>query len=125
MKILIQFGIIFGVCWLGGGLASFLPIPGSVLSMAILFLLLLTRLVRPAHVAEKSDFLLKNMAFFFIPAGVGIMESAGLLAENLIPFLFICAVSLILTFAATAWPVTGVIRLQNRLAARKEARRHE
>ena len=125
MKILIQFGINFGVCWLGEGLASLLPIPGSVLSMAILFLLLLTRLVRPAHVAEKSDFLLKNMAFFFIPAGVGIMESAGLLAENLIPFLFICAVSLILTFAATAWTVTGVIRLQNRLAARKEARRHE
>ena len=125
MKILIQFGIIFGVCWLGEGLVSVLPIPGSVLSMAILFLLLLTRLVRPAHVAEKSDFLLKNMAFFFIPAGVGIMESAGLLAENLIPFLFICAVSLILTFAATAWTVTGVIRLQNRLAARKEARRHE
>lgn len=122
MKLLIQFGIIFGVCWVGEGLSQLLPLPGSVISMILLFLLLLTKLVKPAHIAEKSDFLLKNMAFFFIPAGVAIMESLGILWENLIPFLTVCFVTMVITFAATAYTVRLVIWLQNRLSARKEGK---
>lgn len=124
MKLLIQFGIIFGVCWAGEGLASLLPLPGSVISMILLFLLLLVRLLKPAHIAEKSSFLLKNMAFFFIPAGVAIMESMGILWENLLPFLTICFVSMIVTFAATAYTVRFVIWLQNRISAGKEGKQH-
>ncbi len=124
MKLLIQFGIIFGVCWAGEGLASLLPLPGSVISMILLFLLLLVRLLKPAHIAEKSSFLLKNMAFFFIPAGVAIMESIGILWENLLPFLTICVVSMIVTFAATAYTVRLVIWLQNRISAGKEGKQH-
>ena len=122
MKLLIQFGIIFCVCWVGEGLSQLLPLPGSVISMILLFLLLLTKLVKPAHIAEKSDFLLKNMAFFFIPAGVAIMESLGILWENLIPFLTVCFVTMVITFAATAYTVRLVIWLQNRLSARKEGK---
>lgn len=122
MKLFIQFGIIFGVCWVGEGLSRLLPLPGSVISMILLFLLLLTKLVKPAHIAEKSDFLLKNMAFFFIPAGVAIMESLGILWENLIPFLTVCFVTMVITFAATAYTVRLVIWLQNRLSAGKEGK---
>ncbi len=122
MKLLIQFGIIFGVCWVGEGLSQLLPLPGSVISMILLFLLLLTKLVKSAHIAEKSDFLLKNMAFFFIPAGVAIMESLGILWENLIPFLTVCFVTMVITFAATAYTVRLVIWLQNRLSAGKEGK---
>ena len=122
MKLLIQIGIIFGVCWVGEGLSKLLPLPGSVISMILLFLLLLTKLLKPAHIAEKSDFLLKNMAFFFIPAGVAIMESLGILWENLIPFLTVCFVTMVITFAATAYTVRLVIWLQNRLSARKEGK---
>ena len=122
MKLFIQFGIIFGVCWVGEGLSQLLPLPGSVISMILLFLLLLTKLVKPAHIAEKSDFLLKNMAFFFIPAGVAIMESLGILWENLIPFLTVCFVTMVITFAATAYTVRLVIWLQNRLSAREEGK---
>ena len=119
MKLLIQFGIIFGVCWVGEGLSQLLPLPGSVISMILLFLLLLTKLVKPAHIAEKSDFLLKNMAFFFIPAGVAVMESAGLLWENLLPFLAVCLITLVVTFAATALAVRFAIWLQGRIFAGK------
>lgn len=122
MKLLIQFGIIFGVCWVGEGLASLLPLPGSVISMILLFLLLLAKLLKPAHIAEKSGFLLKNMAFFFIPAGVAIMESMGVLWENLLPFLTVCFVTMVITFAATAYTVRFVIWLQNRLSSGKEGK---
>ncbi|MGI5894925.1 MAG: CidA/LrgA family protein [Candidatus Merdivicinus sp.] len=124
MKILMQVAIVFGVCLIGEGLALLIPLPASVISMILLFLLLLCKLLKPAHIAEKSDFLLKNMAFFFIPAGVAIMESAGILLENLFPFLAICLITLILTFAATAWTVRLVIWLQNRIAVKKEDSHH-
>ena len=71
MKLLIQFGIIFGVCWVGEGLSQLLPLPGSVISMILLFLLLLTKLVKPAHIAEKSDFLLKRYGLFLYPGRGG------------------------------------------------------
>ncbi len=125
MKILLQIGIIFGVCFVGEGLAMLLPLPGSIISMILLFLLLLFRLLKPDHIAEKSDFLLKNMAFFFIPAGVAIMESAGILFENLIPFLVICVATMVITFAVTAFTVRLTVSLQNRIANRKGGKHHE
>ena len=75
MKIILQIGLVLGICLLGEALSLVLPIPfpGSVIAMIFLFLLLLSGRLRPEHIREKSDFLLQNMAFFFIPAGVGIL----------------------------------------------------
>ena len=44
MKLLIQIGIVFGVCWVGEIIASMLPFtfPSSVISMILLLLLLLS-----------------------------------------------------------------------------------
>ena len=122
MKILLQIYAVFGVCWIGEGLAMVLPLPGSVISMVLLLILLLTRLLKPEHIREKSDFLLKNMAFFFIPAGVALMESFGVLVRNLFPFLAVCLISTVVTFAVTAYTVRGAVWLQNRLRKRKEAK---
>ena len=52
------------------------------------------------------------MAFFFIPAGVGIMEYFDVLRECLLPFLVICVISTVLTFAVTAGTVALVMKLQ-------------
>lgn len=118
MGIIIQIGIFFVICLVGEFLSSLLPvpIPGSILAMVLLFLLLVTKVLKPKHIAEKSDFLLGNMAFFFIPAGVGILEQASLLWENIIPLAVICVVSTMVTFAAASGTVRLVLRLQNRRA---------
>ena len=130
MKILLQIAAVFGICWVGEGLAKLLPLPGSVISMILLLILLLTGLLKPHHIREKSDFLLQNMAFFFIPAGVGILENFdqlkanlllevfGILWENLLPFLAICILSTFLTFAVTAYTVKGAMWLQKRIASK-------
>ena len=44
MKILLQIAAVFGICWVGEGLAKLLPLPGSVISMILLLILLLTGL---------------------------------------------------------------------------------
>ena len=121
MKMMFQIGLLFGVCLVGQLISVFLPVPfpGSVLSMIILFVLLFSGVVKVDHIRQKADFLLKNMAFFFIPAGVGILLSFDLIKNRILPLLIIVVVTTILTFGATALTVQGVIALQDRLARSK------
>ena len=87
MRILAQIGIVLFVCLLGEAIAAVLPFPfpASVIGMVLLFLLLACKWLKPRHIQEKSNFLLSNMAFFFIPAGVGLLDYLDVLKANLIP----------------------------------------
>ena len=120
MKILCQVGILFAVCWVSQLVETLLPIsfPASVLGMVLLFLLLCTKRLRVEHIREKSDYLLGNLPFFFIPASVSIINYADVLRENLLALVVVCAVSLIATFAATV----GAVRLTCRLLERGKRR---
>lgn len=104
MKIIKQIGIIMGICWISLIIEHFLPFafPASVIGMLLLLLCLMTGVLKLSHIREKSDFLLGNMAFFFLPAGVSMMNYLDILKNNLLPITVICVVSTILTFAATA-----------------------
>lgn len=118
MKIIKQIGIIFAVCWLSQVISGILPIglPASITGMLLLFICLLTGLLKIEHIQEKSDFLLGNMAFFFIPAGVGIMNYFEILKSSAVQILIICVISTVVTFAATAGSVKLTIKLMNRRA---------
>ena len=87
--------------------------------MIILFLLLFFHVIKVDHIQQKADFLLKNMSFFFIPAGIGILSSYDLISSSILPLLAVVVLTTILTFGATALTVQGVIALQDRLALGK------
>lgn len=123
MKIIKQFGIIFSLCWLATVIEGLLPIafPASVIAMLLLLVCLLAGVLKIDHIREKSDFLLANMAFFFIPAGVNVINYLDILKENWLPLLLICVITTVVTFAATAYSV----RLTMRLLAGKKGDAHE
>ncbi|GKH33638.1 CidA/LrgA family protein [Muricomes sp. OA1] len=116
MKIIRQIGIIFTVCWLSQVIAEFLPFdfPASVIGMIFLFICLLTGMLKIEHIQEKSDFLLGNMAFFFVPAGVSIMNYFDILKSSAVQLLIICIVSTVITFAVTAYSVKLTMKLIDR-----------
>lgn len=116
MKIIIQIAIIFSICWISQIVEALLPIafPASVIGMLLLLLLLMTWVLKVDHIREKSDFLLSNMAFFFIPAGVSIINYFDVLASSILPLLAVCVISTVLTFAVTAWTVRLTRRLMDR-----------
>jgi len=122
MDFLKQMSIIFAVCLVSGFISNILPFafPGSIISMILLFVLLLTRALPLRKVLDAGDFLLGNMAFLFVPTVVGIKEHLPVLWENIIAFLIIIIVTTVLTFAATAYTVTAVIRLQRRRKEKKK-----
>ena len=85
MKIIRQIGIIFLVCWLSEVIERLLPFtfPASVIGMAL---------------------------FFFIPAGVSIINYFDVLKSSAVQLIIICVVSTVVTFAVTAWSVKLTVR---------------
>lgn len=80
LRFLAQIALLWAIYQVGNFLAekSHLPVPGNVLGMIILFLLLLTGMIRIEWIEGGADFLLKHLAFFFIPIAVGLMQWIGL-----------------------------------------------
>ena len=116
MKIICQIGVVFAVCWVSQLIEAALPFPfpASVIGMVLLLLLLASGLLRVEHIQEKADFLLANMAFFFLPAGVSIMNYFDLLRSSAAALVVICLVSTVVTFAATALSIRLTLRLLER-----------
>lgn len=122
MKIITQVGIIFGVCWAAQIVEQAIPFafPASVIGMILMFLLLAFKVLKVDHIREKSDFLLGNMAFFFIPAGVSIINYFDVLKDWVFQLIFICIVTTVITFAVTAYSMRFVMYLMARFSEKKE-----
>ena len=52
--------------------------------MIILFLLLQFKIMKEETIKDVADFLLGNMAIFFVPAGVSLINSLGLITETVV-----------------------------------------
>lgn len=116
MKIIQQIGIIFGICWISRIIEYLLPFdfPSSVIGMILLFLCLVTKVLKIQHIQEKSDFLLSNMAFFFIPAGVSMINYLDTIKNTFLQLAIICTVTTVLTFAVTAFTIRFTMKLMSR-----------
>ena len=115
MKIIKQIGIVMGLCWISLVIEKLLQFafPASVIGMILLLICLFTGILKLEHIREKSDFLLSNMAFFFIPAGVSMINYLDILMENLVPILVISIVSTFVTFIAAALSIRLTLKLMN------------
>ena len=78
--------------------------------MVILFVGLLTGLIPLDAVKDVGKFLIEIMPVMFIPAGVGLMSSWGMLKPVLVPVSIITVVSLVAVIAATGRVSQLVIR---------------
>ena len=112
MKYLRQFLIILLISLTGEGLSALLPlpIPASIYGIVILFSCLMLGVIRVDSIREVSAFLMEIMPVLFIPAGVGLMESFGLLLPNLFSILVITAVSTVVVMAVSGRVAQAVIR---------------
>lgn len=77
-------------------------IPGSVIGMILLFTALCLKLVKPGQIKPVARFLCDNMALFFVPAGVGIINTMDILSRHWQTILTACAVSTVLVIIIVA-----------------------
>ena len=87
-----------------------LPIPAMIYGMVILFICLKTGLVKLEDVKDAGKFLIEILPVMFIPAGVGLVESWGILKPVLVPVCIITVVTIVTVMAVTGLLSQWVIR---------------
>lgn len=112
MIIFKQLIIIFSIYLLGEAVSLLLPFsfPGSIIGMALLFSALLLKWIKIEEIKQVSDFFLKYMSLFFIPAGVSVMSSYSLIEASLIPISLILLLSCIFMLAFIALSVDYLVK---------------
>ncbi len=102
---ILQCGILFAFLAAGELIVSVtgIPVPSSIIGMLLLTAALKTRVVRISWVDRISDFLVRNLGFFFVPAGVGLMRCLGVIKGELLPIMIATLASTFAIIAVTGW----------------------
>lgn len=116
MKYLKQFLIILTISLIGEVLKTLipLPIPASIYGMVILFVCLLSGVIKLEAVRDVGRFLIQIMPVMFIPAGVELMASWNVLSPILVPASVVTVVVLIAVMVVTGRVSQKIIRFERK-----------
>ncbi len=116
MNVFIGLFIILAFLVIGNLLSALLGdfIPGSVIGMLLLFLSLLTGVIKDKWVRQAATFLTDNMMIFFMPAFMGIMDLWGVVKMDLWAWIAVLVLTTILVMLASGLTLTFVERLVSR-----------
>ncbi|WP_059050487.1 CidA/LrgA family protein [Paenibacillus senegalimassiliensis] len=114
-NIILQVSILFFVSIAMNAIAELLhlPIPGSILGIAVLFLLLKTKVVKLSWIEKGANWLLAELLLFFIPSAVGVMQYIPLLESEGLRILVVVVSSTVIVMVSS-----GLIA--SRIGKRKE-----
>ena len=112
MNILKQWILILFVYFLGEVSAKSLslPIPGNIMGMIFLFIFLVTGIIKLEKIEDAAKSILGNLAFLFIPAGVGLMNYFGIISNYVAQILFIVVITTFIVMSCTGLAVQLVSR---------------
>ena len=116
MKYIKQLVIIVGISLVGELLKHLLPlpIPASIYGMVLLFVGLMTGVIKLESVKETGKFLIEIMPVMFIPAAVGLIEKFEELKAILVPLVVITVVSTFFVMTVTGKTTEFVLRHQKK-----------
>ena len=124
MKIFNQLGIILGIWAVGELISSMLSsifnLPGTIVGMILLFLLLQFKVIKEEDIKEVADFLLNNMAIFFVPAGVSLINSLGLIRDNILVLLLSITIATAIIMLVTGKIVEFMINKKEKRLLKKD-----
>ena len=114
MKYIRQFAIILGVSFLGEIFNYILPfpVPASIYGLLIMFILLITGVVKKESVKDISSFLLGIMPMMFIPAAGGIIEKWPIIKPIIIPAVVVCVPVTVIVMVITGHVTQAIIRIK-------------
>ena len=113
---ILQFIIIFGITYLGEVLSKLLslPVPGTVIGMFLLFTALYFKVIKVKEIEDAANILILNMAIFFIPPGVRLINSLDYLKGNWIKILFLMFITTVITMVVTGRAVQYFVERKKR-----------
>ena len=90
------------------------PISASVTGIIILFILLMTKIIKEDDIKDTSDFLSHNLIFFYIPSAVAIIEEYHYIKKDTIPFITICMFCRIIIMVSTSMTAQICTKIKER-----------
>lgn len=111
-SIMYQSVVIGGIVLLSKWIESLLPfiMPASVIGLVLLFVALCTNVLKLEQVERVGDLLVDNIGLFFVPAGVSVINSLGLLHAHFVLNLLLIFLSTVLLLVATGWMTQLLLR---------------
>lgn len=103
MKGILQVAVLMGFSELLNVLVRWLhlPVPGSIIGIAIVFILLQTKVIKLKWVELGANWLLAELLLFFIPSAVGIMNYIPMLEHDGVRIVVIVILSTILVMVSS------------------------
>ena len=92
--------------------------------MVLLFAALELRIIKLESICETSRFLIEIMPLMFVPAGVGLLSSWGVLKPVCVPIMAIVLISTIIVMAVSGKVTQGVIRMEKKHPKKKNGADH-
>ena len=116
MKYIKQFILILAISFVGELLKYLLPlpVPASIYGMVLMFVFLLTGVIKLEHVRETGKVLIEIMPLMFIPAGVGLMSSWSTLKPLLLPVAVITVVTIITVMVASGHTAQFILKREEK-----------
>ncbi len=87
-------------------------IAASVIALLLVFILLVTKILKLNDIKELGDLLLGNMTILFVPSAVGIIEHLDIIQPIIIPLIFIIVISTVLVFFVVGKSVDLMLKLK-------------
>lgn len=91
-----------------------IPLPGTLLGMALMLVALCIVGRTPKALQRTSDGLLKHLMLLFVPAVAGIMTQMDYIAAEWLPFIVASVGATAITIVVTAATLRFLLRRQNR-----------
>lgn len=115
MKYIKQFVIILAFTFLGEIVKALLPfpVPASIYGLVLLLVALETKILPIEKVENVGTFLVEIMPLTFIPAGVGLLESWGVLKPMVGSLAIITVFSTIVVMVVSGLVTQAVISIKN------------
>ncbi|KHD43959.1 antiholin-like murein hydrolase modulator LrgA [Streptococcus hongkongensis] len=86
--------------------------PASVIGLVLMFLALTFKIIKLEQVEKIGDGLVNNIGLFFVPAGVSVINSLGLLQKHFVADIFLIFASTLILLVSTGWMTQLVMQLE-------------
>ena len=102
------------ITWLTG-----ISVPSSIIGMLLLTFLLKVKVIKLEWVETISNFLVKNMGFFFVPPGVALMLYFDIIGKEIVSIVLATTLSTMLVLVVTGWTHIMTRKIIKRIKGQK------
>ncbi|WP_076461517.1 CidA/LrgA family protein [Limosilactobacillus caccae] len=122
--ILVQMGIFAAILFVSQLISDLFPksfvVPTPLIGMILLYILLATHIVKLEQVEKFGDFMISLIAFLFVPSGIQLAGSLGLMKREGLQDVIVIIISTIILLAVIAYVGTFFVGIHNKITGNKK-----